>query len=87
MNAENPFPLINQLLAKKAEYTAESWAGIRNQQNCLQRTEEILQQLADNQLLPALEKDGLVVWLLHEGPLTSGEKETVRQFAFDLDYY
>lgn len=87
MSAASPYPLINRLLAKKDSYTAESWAGQRSQQNCINRAEAILQQLTESQLLPQMEKDGLVVWLLHEAPLTPGEKETIRTFAFEIDYY
>ena len=87
MNVPANFSRLNRLLAKKEPYGPEAWQHQPFHRRCLILIENILRQLEDTGLLPAEHHDGLVVWLLHHAPLTQNEVDTVRTFAFEIDYY
>ena len=81
------FRLVNERLAKKEFYTKDSWKTVPVLRFVLEKTEEILLSLEVSITLPASEKDELAFWLLNRSPLTEEERQTVRKFLFEIDFY
>lgn len=81
------YPLINELLAKKEEYTKNSWDNIPLFQGRLMRLECILRDLKEAALLPDIAHDELALWLMHNSPLTEFERGIVHHFLYQIDYY
>lgn len=81
------FSLVNSLLARKEPYTKQSWSQHQFYFNKIVSVEKTLSTLKELGYLPSLDKEKLLFWLLHEAPLIEKEKNDIRIFAFEIDYY
>jgi hypothetical protein len=81
------FSRVNALLAKKQPYIEAAFQTHLPLRHCLERMEQILISLERSGMLPPVTCDSLAYWLLHESPLTNAERDEVRLFLFEVDYY